>query len=353
MLDPWRWCDADDESVSDFLAATIQGFIECGGWINPDARLIARRGALHIECEAEEGAPLIRVPRTAMLPVTRVQWHPGRDELSIDDFGPWPKTADLSLLPLLLTQIGLHNSCDKLPRLTRTHPSACVDLPDDVVEAIRVLRPSFRSRPMSAAEVFWSTRTFRLPAFDAVAEPVALPVLDLLDHHPRGSVGQWHDDSFTVTVARPTGTPECFVTYGWERDALDMALVYGFADTTAPWAHCGPMVVQAPEVGTVRVLDQGRTATGELLPLRAQRSGDVWSLNRFTFESMNAAADLSVATGQSLQWCAAAVAAIATGYLAVLAQLRSQLVSAPPSPATDVLLIAIEHLRSVVEPLAE
>lgn len=342
---PWQWCDADDDVVADFLAATVQGLIESGGWIHPEARIIARDGDLHIECPADEGTPLIRVPAAAMLPVTRVKWNSGNVELSILGLDDWPEGADL---PLLITQVGLHNACDRIPRLSTSHPSASNNLSDDMMTAVRALRPSFRTRAMSPAEVLWATRTFRLPAFDAAAEPVGIPVVDLLNHHSNGDTGQWHDGTFTVTVRRPTGTRECFIDYGMHRDALDTAIVYGFADTTTSIAHCGPLDVEVPGLAVVRILDQGRTPTGDLLSLRAERSGDVWSLNRFTFTSMDPSADLFAATGMPMRWCEEIYTALAGGYLTILDGLHSQLISDPPNPAVDVLLTATKHLRSVV-----
>jgi len=345
VLNPWQWCDADDDVVADFLAATVQGLIESGGWIHPEARIVARDGDLHIECPADEGTPLIRVPAAAMLPVTRARWNSGNSELSILGLDDWPEGADL---PLLITQVGLHNACGKLPRLVATHPSASQTLSAEIIDAVRVLRPTFRTRTMSPTDVFWATRTFRLPAFAGEAQPVVLPVLDTLNHHPLGAVGQWHGGSFTVSVSRPTGTTECFLDYGHQRDALETALVYGFADTTTSIAHCGPLDVEVPGLAVVRILDQGRTPTGDLLPLRAERSGDVWSLNRFTFTSMDPSADLFAATGMPMRWCEEIYTALVGGYLAILDDLNSQLISAPPNPAVDVLLTATRHLRSVV-----
>ncbi len=345
VLNPWQWCDADDDVVGDFLAATVQGLIEAGGWIHPDARIVARVGEIHIECPADEGTPLIRVPAAAMLPVTRVRWDSHHDELSMLGLDDWPEGADLSLL---LTQVGLHNSCGKIPRLSASHPSACPSLSDEVIAAVRALRPSFRTRAMSPTEIFWTTRTFRLPVFDPVAEPVALPVIDLMNHNPGGATGQWHDGSFTVTVHHPTGTAECFLDYGMNRDALDTAVVYGFADTATTTAHSAPVTITSDDAGTITVLDHGRSPDGGLLPLHCQKSGDTWTFNRFTFGAREALIDLAIATGQPREWCDAVVSAIAQANLDLIDAL-GEMLGQPPGDSTHIVLAAaVQQQRAIL-----
>lgn len=350
MLNPWQWCDSDDEAVADFLAATVQGVIENGGWIHPGARLISREGELHIECDADDGEPLVRLPTSALLPINRIDWGTGSEALSISAIGDWPSSADLSLQ---LTQIGLHNACEKLPRLVTSHPSATTDLATEVINAVRALRPSFRMRPMTPTEIFWATRTVKLPAFSDAAEPVAVPIVDLLDHHPDGAVAQWRDGSFTVPVSHPTGTSACFLDYGLHRDALDMAVVYGFADSTLPLVHCGPLEAMIPGLGVLRVLDQGRSPSGDLLPLVAHRVDGGWDLNRFTFADRKALAfdlgpELQEVTGWSDAKCDHALCSLAIAMMTHLDRLDTALEENVASPATDILASASRHTRGVL-----
>lgn len=349
VLDPWQWCDCDEDGIADFLAATVQSLIESGGWIHPAARLIAHEGELRIECDGEEGSPLVRVPAAAMLPVARVQWASGSDELSMTELTDWPQNADVGLL---LTQIGLHNSCAKIPRLSAAHPSASTDLSDDAITAMQALRPSFRTRAMSPAEIFWATRTFRLAAFGEAAEPVALPVVDLLNHHPRGTIGQWHDGSFTVAIRRLNDSAECFLDYGMHRDALDTAVVYGFADTAATIAHSAPLTITASEdhsgSATVHIIDGGRQTDGDLIPLHAQSVDGAWVLNRFTFGIDDAPGALATATGQPTTWCESVVFAIAQANIDLLDDLEARLAPAPDASSRDVLIAAARHQRSIL-----
>lgn len=345
MLDPWRWCDADNEEVADFLASTVHTLIELGGWIHPEARIVARDGDLRIDCSAPEGEPLIRVPVDAMLPITRVDWSDSNQHLSIDAIHDWPDSANLALL---LTQIGLHNSCSKIPRLASSHPSASADFDEELIAAIRELRPTFRTRPMSPAQVFWATRTFRLPAFSTQPEPVAIPLVDALNHHPDGALGQWHDGSFTVDIRRPTRTSECFVNYGHQRDALDTALVYGFVDRVPEFAHSAPVSLTIPEVGSVSVLDHGRSPDGEILPLVAEYIDGTWILNRLTFHGPNTLSSLLQITGETEDWCRHVLDTIARANVELLERLEFLLTSGNDHPAQSIVAGASEHQRSIL-----
>ena len=336
--------EADDDAVADLLVASIDFLREHGGWLHPAARLVEREGQLTIECDADEGDLLLRVPRSALLPVHRINWSSDTTTLSIESLGEWPDAADLGLL---LTQIGLHNACAKIPFISATHPSAAPSLSESVVAAMRALVPSFRQRPMSAAEVFWATRTFSAPAFSGAPEPVAVPVLDLLDHHRRGATPVF-DDGFTVSVAHPTGTSQCFLDYGLARDAIEMAVVYGFADASNPLARSAPLRFTHPETGEVLIADHGRVDTGELLPIAVERDGEVWVVNRLPLVDTEVVDQLTHAGGPSREWSQAMVECARALNLELLDELDAALSMDAVSPATDVLSAAVHHQRRLL-----
>jgi hypothetical protein len=86
---------------------------------------------------------------------------------------------------------------------------------------------------------------------------VLLPLIDLLNHHPRGASLRVDARAMTPAVTRPTGTTECFAHYGRRRDSLDLALNYGYVDTVTRFVHCPPMTIDVPSVGTLRILGRG------------------------------------------------------------------------------------------------
>lgn len=226
-IDPWRHVDADDDLVADFLAGTVEVVHEVGGWIHPELRIMARDGYLWVEADVSDGEPLVHLPAEAFIPISRVTWddgstlafHDEHDELS-------PVQSEL-----LVLQIALHNACHKLPTLMSTHPAVADDLSDEVIEAVRALKPDFRVEARSTVSMFWSNRVLRIPPKEGAApEPMALPIVDLLDHRRGGATGTWTGDGFAVTAAHAGRAPGCFLDYGYERDALDFALDYGFVD---------------------------------------------------------------------------------------------------------------------------
>lgn len=341
MWSPGSVIDAEDDAVADLLAASIESLHDYGGWLHPAARLVEREGQLTIECDADEGDLLLRVPRSALLPVRRVNWSSDTTTLSIESIGEWPDAADLGLL---LTQVGLHNACAKIPFVAATHPSAVPSLSDSVVAAMRAIVPSFRQRPMSVAEVFWATRTFAAPAFTNVPEHVAVPVLDLLDHHADGATPVF-DDGFTVRVAHPTGTSQCFLDYGLARDAIEMAVVYGFADASNTQARSAPLRFTHPDTGEVLITDHGRADTGELLPIAVERDGEVWVVNRLPLADGEVVDQLTHAGGPSREWSQAMVECARALNLELLDELDAALSMQAVSPAADVLSAAVHHQR--------
>ena len=237
-LNPWRHVDSDDDIVADFLAGTIEIVMEAGGWIHPGAVFVVRDGAASVACDGVDGEPLLEVPRSCFLRIMRVDW--GRQGDALEMTAMPEDITDLER-ELLILQVAFHNARGAIPTLLRTHPSAATDLSADVIDAVRALRPDFRTRPSAPVDLFWTDRAFRVPIDAGDLEPVGVPLIDLLDHHARGATPTLAPDGFAVPVCAPertgAGLVSCRLDYGLQRDALDLAIVYGFADTSADIAH--------------------------------------------------------------------------------------------------------------------
>lgn len=182
---------------------------------------------------------------------------------------------------------------------------------------------------------------------------MALPIIDLLDHHHGGATGTWTGAAFTVDVARPDADGT-FLDYGLHRDAIGMAVVYGFADLTNPVAHSAPMEVEVPGVGAVWVLARGRARTGELLPPVVDTTGAMTTISRVTFgatdyvdrvEGLLANAPWSLAQGEAV------VTAIAQRNVEALDRLL-EAASRSASPAAEVLAGAARRQRDLIAPYA-
>lgn len=220
--------DSRDPLVADLLAGTIEVTREAGGYVAPSTVFIERAGQLSIESSAPDGEPLLRIPRAAFVRVDRVTFSVDDDRIVIAQV---PEDCGDLEWELLYLQVALHNACNKLPWMRRTHPSLDPGLPDDLIEAVRVVVPSFRSPELDAIDLLWANRCFRIPMTDQSApERVLIPLVDLLNHHAMGAVGGWNGRDFEVSARLPFGTAQCALDYGMDRDPLEMAIVYGFAD---------------------------------------------------------------------------------------------------------------------------
>lgn len=325
------YVDAADSVVADLLAAILELLAESGGWLHPDARLIERGGHLSLSCQAATGEPLVRVPHRAMVPVGRISWSAEPDALVLDEL---PADFDELARELAYLQVALLNRCGKVPGLHQSHP-LLAPLSPRLIESVRAFRPSFRTAPIDPASLLWSTRCFRLTTSSSMPEPVVIPVVDLLDHHCDGASGVGRQDAFEVTVRKPTTDDACYLDYGWRRDAIGMAVVYGFADSSADIAQSAPLRIEHASFGEIKVLGQGRDASGHLVPMQATMSDRGITISHVAFGAgRDPAGELMCATGWSSTKASKAIEAIAAENLALLANLHSSAtMDAGPAPA--------------------
>ncbi len=220
--------DADDPIVADLLAGTIELIADAGGWIAPSTTFVCRDGQLHVESNQKDGQSLLHIPREVCVRVDHVSWSDNSDRLEILEINQELGELELEMLYL---QIALHNQCDKLTWTSRTHPWLAPDLPEVVTHAVRQLLPTFRETAMSAADVLWANRCFKI-AYNENEPPqrLLIPLVDLLNHHARGATGNWTTEAFEASTNKAFGTNECALNYGMNRDPLEMAAVYGFVD---------------------------------------------------------------------------------------------------------------------------
>ena len=343
---------SDDPVVEDLLLGTLDLVREAGGWVAPGTRVIAKAGQLSIESDATRG-PLMRIPAPLWVRVDRVTWgfDGGRlDVLDVpDDIGEFE-------LPMLYLQTALHNACGKLAWLSATHPSLAGDVPAEVVSATRALIPSFRTHSTDVVDVLFANRCFRIPTTEgAPAERVLIPLIDLLNHHADGSAGTWLGDAFTMDARLPFGTDECALNYGLDRDAIEMAVTYGFADSSTRHAHSAPVSVHVSSIGTIRVDGDGRARDGHLLPVVSRADSGVTSLNRVTFSISDCdrvLRDVQTSTGWDDHQTRRAVAAVAQVNLELVETLLQACGDASEIPSVTVLGAAARVQRSILNGFA-
>lgn len=275
-----RPVDAEDPILADLLASILDLVADTGGWVHPQARIVAREGQFLVECDADDDEPLLLIPREALVRVDAVTWADDPLMLRVEE--PPADVGDAELSLLYLTA-ALHNQVERLAWISRTHP-AVAGIPEQIVDALRALVPGFRVADTSPRDVLFANRCLRVDLDDGRgAQRVLVPVLDLLNHHPGGASPQWDGKSFALAVRRPFGGTECALDYGLDRDALELAAVYGFADPDAGVAHLPHVTADVPGVGVVSVRGEGRQTSGGFAPLAVRHGDEGIDITHLTF----------------------------------------------------------------------
>lgn len=302
--------DASTPAVRDVLTEMVRIVLAAGGSLHPGLRLLERDGDMTVLCplSAADGEPdkrpLFDVPRELLIPVDGAVWADHRTQLRLIAAPPGLTPLQAEVLDL---HIELYNAAGKIPWLVSSHPRAALADQPAMVEAIQGLRPGFGQVWTQPARTFLSTRTFGLSerpedtpegapqatpeqTFEpkATSEPkaktsVIMPLIDLLNHHPRGAGYDVDDRAISTEVVRPTGTEECFATYGGRRDIIDLATQYGFADRSTRFAHCAAVSVPVAGVGVVEVRGHRIRPPSPLDPPRIRRTDDGLVLSHLTF----------------------------------------------------------------------
>ena len=334
--------DSDDPVTTDLLGGLLELLADGGGWLHPSARLVARDGQLSVHASVEPGELLVRIPAELLVRVGRVDWSAAGGVLTPAAISPEINGLELEALFLL---IGLLNQSGKIADLLGTHPLLAENLSPRLVEAVSALRPSFGSAQPDPVSLLWSTRCFRMSYDGGTAEPVAVPILELMNHHSRGAIAEPANGGFAVQ-AQVLHDDECFLDYGRDRDAISMAILYGFADTSARCAHSAPLQIEVPGVGEVIVSACGRNENGEQLPMNVIADGAKILINRMTFgDSYAPVTELVAASSRDVAVSRRIVDSIREANIALLQEVSS---AASDAPAAETLRKAAEIQRLLV-----
>ena len=311
-----------DPIVLDFFLASAQVVLEEGGWIHPGTRLVSDGSGLTVACAADVGEPLLRIPRSCFVPMGELRWADA-EYLELTD-----GLAELhpAAMEILLSEVGMHNQRGALATIRREHPQLAADITPELTRAVRAFRPSFRTSDATPATVFWGNRCFRLPGTAGTGfVPTLLPLVDLLNHDHGASTGALDSEGFRVQVCPSPGSDHCCVDYGYDRDAIGMAVVYGFSDEHNPWAHSAPLTVHVAAVGDVTVTGRGRDAAGALRPVHAEHASSTLTLSRISFHRHQSLEDLfrevATATELSAKEIERVISAVAAANLDLLQQI--------------------------------
>ena len=261
MTNPVNKVNADIPVLGRLLQVMMDLVMAHGGQVHPGVRLVARDGQLAVHCNrsmCDDGLPLFRLPRELLIPVDSIQWSSHDDRLQATS-GLEPLTAVQR--ELLAVHVDLYNASNKLPWAAKHLPVVALRSHVPLVDAIQAIRPGFGREAHEAAWTFIRTRVFNLDG-----KRVLMPLMDLLNHHPKGGRFQVDASSMTMAVAQTGDDDECFAAYGGRRDVLDMALHYGYADSRTPYACVAPLACGLPGLGRLQITSRRVQALHPLDP---------------------------------------------------------------------------------------
>lgn len=272
--------DCENPAVERLLRSIVTEVVAQGGHVAEGTRFYERGGDLSAHRNpalADDDTPLIAIPMRVMTPVDQGRWSINDGHLRVE---PLEGTPALTAAMLQL-HADLYNACGKLQWFQREHPLGALSEDDAAVAAIRGLRPAFTPNP--GPEGFLKTRTL---APKAPMTPVLIPVLDVLNHHRDGAQIRKRDNRLQVSQHHPTGTTECFANYGgFPRDALDLALTYGFVDPSVRLATSAPLRLQVDGVGVLSVGLAKTPGDARWHPPMVRRSDVGVHLSHLTFQA--------------------------------------------------------------------
>lgn len=254
---------SDNPEVTTLLRYIAEITRSRGATIHPSATIVEADGDLRVECaRGVAGSALFAMPSEVLPEVSLGQWDWARDDLVLNNH----QDADPVKTELLRAHCALYNATGKGRWFRHHHPRAVLAESEELTEVVKLLKPGFA--PDASANGFLRTRVLgvrnRSSPTSATSEPILMPLIDCLNNHARGAPFK-HDHGIRVRVAQPTGTSECFASYGKGRsDPLGLALNYGYLDTSKSDAVSAPVSVVIEAVGHVEI---GGPSTNRRSPL--------------------------------------------------------------------------------------
>ena len=262
--------------------------------MHPDGMIKEEAGDLSVQWKpdagsAPTGSPLFHVPGELLIPIDGAVWSDRVDALELVEAPPNLTPAQRDLLDL---HVALYNALGKVPWARGHQPDIALRPDEPLLRAIRAIRPQLAwvDEPVGAA--FISTRTLGVKPRgpDGLADPslversVLMPLIDAMNHHPRGARLSLSATGMEVGAWRPTGSSECFANYGPRKDVLGLALHYGFLEPEPIRARSAPIDIEVADVGRVSVLATSVRSQHRLGPPTVSATADGIALSHVTFD---------------------------------------------------------------------
>lgn len=247
--------DSDQEVATAVLREIAMVCRVHGAEWHPQLTAEVSGGAMRLLAPPGTEGPLIALPLPLLVPIEGARWGEGDATLALLEAPAAATAVQRELLQLL---VALYNATDKMGWWRERHPARLVERCPAVAAALAALKPGHNDERRPPARCFLSTRSLGWtpdPALGA-RQPVLMPLADLLNHHHHGARHRSAEGALWIGAAQAGGS-ECFLHYGQRRDGLDLALHYGHADRSTPFAHSAPLEIVVEGIGRIVVEQQG------------------------------------------------------------------------------------------------
>ena len=251
--------DSGSELVRTIVTEIADIVSRQAGKLHPGLRIVETAGHFSVHCTRGESADadtLIVVPRDLLVPLDELAWSERTDRLALTRPDPRLTPVQQRLLAL---HIDLYNATDKLDWWCNRHPGRLAMRDGAIRDALREIRPGFEAeQPATTAAGFLESRALWLKRGGGRQRPVLMPLVDLINHHHRGSPIALDASTLSVAASQPEGGSECFADYGGRRDVIGLALHHGYLDRSTPFAHVAPLRLRTADLGEIELLAEAR-----------------------------------------------------------------------------------------------
>ena len=187
-------CKSNDHEVQRTLKMLVAMVRDHGGWLADDLEIRSDQGDLSIHSTRGRASDefLIRLPRKCLLPADKFQVGLAGDELYLTSPAP---DVDADQVELMQAMLSLYNATGKISRFRQTNPwlRGLADLEFlNLLRSARGYRPSGLEAGLQGdteqfiVQSFLNARFLLFHGSDDQDVKVLAPIVDLLNHHPRG-----------------------------------------------------------------------------------------------------------------------------------------------------------------------
>lgn len=261
-----------------------------GAVLHPGLFVEEDRGHVSVHADADDGENLITLPASLLVPVDRTIWDDSGDTISITKHDPAATQIQRDLAASL---VAVYNATEKISWAKATLPTVALAKDPAAIAAIRLLKPRFLKSVPSVADAFINTRVLgsqagsrqKVPGQGEKAASYLMPVVDLINNSDRGTHFDADVNELRMAVAHAGRDTECFARYAARRDAVDIAVSYGYAPRGLTIARSVPMSVDLEGLGRVEVSAESLRPRARLDAPRIDMAPGLLRLSHVVFDA--------------------------------------------------------------------